>query len=174
MTKIINILILLALIALIVLKLKENKQITENRVYQYDKNTPVKVFTEVVNTAEIKDSVTYTGTFEPEKEVKVNADIQGKIVKYYVKEGDKVHKGQPLVKLDDKLLHNQLSQINIQLETLKKDLERYQILAEADAVPGIKLEKVQQGIKTAQAQKQSVLTKISKTTVRAPSVGLSP
>jgi RND family efflux transporter MFP subunit len=168
MTKIINILILLALIALIVLKLKENKQITENRVYQYDKNTPVKVFSEVVKTAEIKDYVTYTGTFEPDKEVKVNADIQGKITKYYVKEGDRVRQGQPLVKLDDKLLRNQLSQINIQIETLEKDLQRYQILADADAVPGIKLEKVQQGIKTAQAQKQSVLTKISKTTVRAP------
>ncbi len=168
MNKIINILILVALVVLIVLKLKENKQITENRVYQYDKSKPVKVFAEVVKAVDVKDSAVYTGTFEADKEVRINADIQGKILKYYVKEGDKVRKGQALVKLDDRMLRHQLRQVNVQLETLEKDLKRYEALAEADAVPGVKLEKVQQGIKTAKSKKQSILTQISKTTVRAP------
>jgi RND family efflux transporter MFP subunit len=70
------------------------------------------------------------------------------------------------------MLNDQLQQVNIQIETLEKDLARYQILADADAIPGIKLEKVQQGLKTARSKKQAILTKMSKTTIKAPFNGV--
>jgi RND family efflux transporter MFP subunit len=150
----------------------ENKKEVENRIYQYDKQKEIKVFTTKVTTETVDASRLFTGTFQPDKEVKINADVQGKIVRYYVDAGDKVRKGQPLVKLDESILNTQLQQINVQIETLEKDLARYQILAEADAIPGIKLEKVQQGIKTAKAQKQTILTQLSKTTIKAPFSGI--
>ena len=172
MKNIINILILVALVALIVLKLKENKDVVENRIYQYDKEKPIKVFTQKVALETIDAKQAFTGTFQPVKEGKVIADVQGKIIKYYVDEGAKVRKGQPLVKLDTRMLEDQLQQVNIQIETLEKDLARYQILAEADAIPGVKLEKVQQGIKTAKSKKQAILTKMNKTTIKAPFNGV--
>jgi len=172
MKKIINILILLALVAIIVLKLKENKAIVKNRVFQYDKEKAIKVFTQQITSETIDAQQTFTGTFQPVKEGKVIADVQGKIVKYYVDEGAKVRKGQSLVKLDASMLNDQIQQVNVQIETLEKDLARYQILADADAIPGIKLEKVQQGIKTAKSKKQAILTKMSKTTIKAPFNGV--
>lgn len=172
MKKIINILILVALLVLIVLKLKDNKEEVTNRVYQYDKQKEIKVFTQKVVLETIDATQQFTGTFQPEKEVKVNADVQGQIIRYYVEEGDKVRRGQSLVKLDASLLQIQLEQVNVQIETLEKDLARYQILADADAIPGVKLEKVQQGIKTAKTQKQSILTKMAKTTIKAPFSGI--
>ena len=172
MKKIINILILIALLVLIGLKLKGNKAIVKNRIYQYDKEKPIKVFTQKIALEAVNANAQFTGTFEANNEVKVNADIQGKIVKYYVDEGAKVHKGQALVKLDASLLYTSLEQVNVQIETLEKDLARYQVLADADAIPGVKLEKVQQGIKTAKTQRQAIQTKIAKTTIKAPFSGI--
>ncbi len=172
MKNIINILILLALVVVIVLKLKENKDTVENRVFQYDKEKPIKVFTQQIGTETIDAQQAFTGTFQPVREGKIIADVQGKILKYYVEEGEKVRKGQPLVKLDTSMLNDQLQQVNVQIETLEKDLARYQILADADAIPGIKLEKVQQGIKTAKSKKQAILTKMTKTTIKAPFSGI--
>lgn len=172
MKKIINILILIALLVLIGLKLKGNKDIVKNRIYQYDKEKPIKVFTQKIALESINAKQQFTGTFEANNEVKVNADVQGKIVKYYVDEGAKVRKGQALVKLDASLLYTSLEQVNVQIETLEKDLARYQILADADAIPAVKLEKVQQGIKTAKTQRQAIQTKIAKTTIKAPFSGI--
>jgi len=172
MKKIINILILVALLVLIGLKLKGNKDIVKNRIYQYDKEKAIKVFTQKIALESVNANQQFTGTFEANKEGKIIADIQGKIIKYYVDEGAKVRRGQPLVKLDASLLYSSLEQVNVQIETLQKDLARYQILADADAIPAVKLEKVQQGIKTAETQKQAIQTKISKTTIRAPFTGI--
>ncbi len=172
MKKIINILILIALLVLIGLKLKGNKEIVENRIYQYDKEKAIKVFTQKVVLENLNASQQFTGTFEANKEVKVNADVQGKIVKYYVDEGAKVSRGQTLVKLDASLLNIKLAQVNVQIETLEKDLARYQVLVAADAIPAVKLEKVQQGIKTAQENRRTIQTQISKTTIKAPFNGI--
>jgi len=172
MKKIINILILVAIVVLIGVKLMSNKQITENRVYQYDKEKPIKVFTQKITLSPLHIKQEFTGFFEANKEVKVNTDIQGKIVKYFVDEGTTVRKGQPLLKLDDSLLKLQLQQVNVQIETLEKDLARYEILTKADAIPGVKLEKVQQGLKTAKTQKETILTQIRKTTIKAPFNGM--
>jgi len=133
---------------------------------------PIKVFTQEVTSETIDAKKAFTGTFQPKKEGKIIADVQGKIIKYYVEEGAKVRKGQSLVKLDASMLNDQLQQVNIQIETLEKDLARFKILAEADAIPGVKLEKVQQGIKTAKSKKQAILTKMSKTTIKAPFNGV--
>ena len=172
MKKIINILILVALLAIIGLKIKGNKEIVKNRIYQYDKEEPIKVLAQKATQGKINYSQLFTGTFEANKEVKVNADVQGKITKYFVDEGAKVHKGQALVKLDASLLNIKLSEINVQIETLEKDLARYQVLAAADAIPAVKLEKVQQGIKTAKENRRTILTQISKTTIKAPFNGI--
>ncbi|HIE45109.1 MAG TPA: biotin/lipoyl-binding protein [Flavobacteriaceae bacterium] len=137
MKKIINILILVALLVIIGLKLKGNKEIVKNRIYQYDKEQPIKVFAQKATQGKINYSQLFTGTFEANKEVKVNADVQGKITKYFVDEGAKVYKGQALVKLDASLLNIKLSEINVQIETLEKDLARYQVLAAADAIPAL-------------------------------------
>ncbi len=172
MKKIASIIIILLLLVLIVLKLKENKQISENRVYKYDKEAPIPVFTTEVKKEPVNYQMEITGAFMPLKEVKLNADIQGKIIKYYVKEGQKIRKGQTIAKLDDEILRIQLREIDVQIATFKKDLERYKVLADADAIPAIKLEKTEQGLKTLYQKRNTVLAKIKKTTVKSPFEGI--
>ncbi|MFT5780467.1 MAG: RND family efflux transporter MFP subunit [Crocinitomicaceae bacterium] len=172
MKKTTGILILIALAAIIVIQLMGNKQISENRIYQYDKNQAISVHTETVQLENVIGDYSFTGTFEANKDVKLNADVQGKVVRMYIDEGASVRKGQSLIKLDDQLLRLQLQTVNTQIEGLETDVKRYTILSEADAIQGVKLEKAILGLKGAKIQRQTLLKTISKTTIKAPFDGV--
>lgn len=172
MKKLTGILILIALAVLIVVQLKGNKEISENRIYQYDKEQEIIVHTEKIQLAYGEGDYSFTGIFEAYKEVKINADVQGKIVKMYIDEGASVKKGQNLIKLDDQLLKLQLQAVEAQIEGLEADVKRYTVLSDADAIQGVKLEKTLLGLKTAEIQRQTLLETIAKTTIKAPFSGI--
>ncbi len=114
----------------------------------------------------------YSGTFEPNKETKISAEIQGKINEVLVDVGSVVNKGQSLVLLDNSLLKLQLQTIEVQIEGLEADVNRYTILAKADAIQGVQLEKAELGLKSAKVQKATLLEQINKTTIKAPFNGV--
>lgn len=172
MKKAIWIIIGIVLVGLGIFKLATNKKISENKVYHYDKESPITVTVDTVRLQSIDNSTTYTGTFEPNKETKISTDIQGKINNLLVDIGDVVTTGQILVQLDNALLKLQLQTIKVQIEGLEDDVTRYVILTEADAIQGIQLEKARLGLKTAKIQKETLLEQINKTTIRAPFKGI--
>lgn len=172
MKKAIWIIIGIVLVGLGIFKLATNKKISENKVYHYDKESPITVTIDTVRLQSIDNSTTYTGTFEPNKETKISTDIQGKINSLLVDIGDVVTTGQILVQLDNALLKLQLQTIKVQIEGLEDDVTRYVILTEADAIQGIQLEKARLGLKTAKIQKETLLEQINKTTIRAPFKGI--
>ena len=196
----------LALIAAFVFKLKSNKEIATERVYHYDKKQAIHVQTQTLKLEEIDNQSSYSGTFDANKESKISAETQGKINSISVNEGDFVRKGQALIQLDHALLLQQLNVIEVQIQNakaeyniqlnanqiqidgLKKDVNRYTILMQSDAIQGIQLEKAelqlktannqrlailqQSGLKTAEAQKKSIEEQINKTTIKAPFSGI--
>ncbi len=172
MKKIVGILILVALAAIIVIQLKGNKEISENRIYHYDKELSINVKAEKVDIASKHAAYNFTGTFNPKMEVKLNSDVQGKIIAIYANEGDNVRKGQALIKLDDKLLRLQVQTVNIQISGLETDVERYTTLVNSGAIEGVKLEKTELALRAAKNQRQTLLTTIQKTTIRAPFNGV--
>src|SRR5690606_7147707 len=149
-----------------------NKETTESKVYQYDKEKPIAVSVDTIRLQSIDDAKTYTGTFEPNKETKISADIQGKINAVLVDVGSEVSKGQTLIQLDNSLLKLQLQSVEVQIEGLEDDVKRYTILTEADAVQGVQLEKGKLGLKSAKVQKATLQEQINKTTVKAPFNGV--
>jgi RND family efflux transporter MFP subunit len=170
--KILYVLIPLALIAVVAMRLKKNKEIAEQRVYHYDKEEPIRVQVDTVGLEQIKPVRTIAGAFEPNRETRVSAELQGKINQVTVDAGHLVKKGQALVQLDNELLKLQLESIEVQIEGLEADVRRYTVLAESDAVQGVQLEKAELGLKAARVQKATVLEQIAKTTVRAPFDGV--
>src|SRR5262245_12714310 len=54
-----------------------------------------------VRAEDITSRVRAPGKIEPKTQVKVSADIMGKVMRLAVKEGDKVRTGQLLLQLDD-------------------------------------------------------------------------
>ncbi len=172
MKKIIWIIAGVAVVGMMMFKLLSNKKTTENRVYQYDKEKPISVSVDTIRLQNFVDAGNYTGTFEPNKETKISADIQGKINAVLVDVGSYVNKGQTLIQLDNSLLKLQLQTVEVQIEGLEDDVKRYTILTEADAVQGVQLEKARLGLKSAKIQRATLLEQISKTSIKAPFNGI--
>ena len=172
MKKIIYIIAALAIVAIVIIRLKGNKETTKNRVFQYDKEQAIGVQTLTIKPEGVSNNTFYAGTFEPNKETRVSADIQGKINSLMVDAGSMVKAGQALIQLDNSLLKLQLQTVEIQIEGLEADVKRYTVLAKADAIQGVQLEKTILGLKSAQVQKATLLEQISKTTILAPFSGI--
>lgn len=172
MKRISTIIVIIGILAVIVIQLAQNKKEAKNRVYLYDKEAPITVFGEIVKEKASAQEKIYSGVFESVNEVKVGADIQGRITQIFVSEGQKITKGQALLKIDDQLFQLQLNVLETKLDGLKKDETRYSTLSGEDAVPAITLEKIQNAIATLEAEKKTILEQINKSTVRAPFDGV--
>lgn len=172
MKKILYILIPLVLLGLVVAKLLSNKQIAEARVFQYDREQPIPVSILQVEMAKIQPEYAFTGTFAPDKESRLSAEIQGKVNRILVDAGATVKKGQVLVMLDDALLQWQLKAAEVQVKGLEADLNRYRILVENEAIQGIQLEKTALALETARVQAGTLREQINKTQIRAPFDGI--
>ncbi|MDP1725954.1 MAG: efflux RND transporter periplasmic adaptor subunit [Bacteroidota bacterium] len=162
----------LAIIVMVIVKLKNNKEITLQKIYQYDKEQAIHVMADTLQFEDVHAEFFYSGTFEPNKETKISAEIQGKINEIQVDAGSFVNKGQPLIQLDNSLLKLQLHAIELQIEGLEADVNRYTILAKADAIQGVQLEKAVLGLKSAKVQKATLLEQINKTSIKAPFTGI--
>jgi len=162
----------LVLIAFVVIKLKNNKEITQSKVYQYDKEQAINVQADTLQIENVDAESSYSGTFEPNKETKISAEIQGKINTVLVDVGSVVNKGKALIHLDNSLLKLQLQTIGVQIEGLETDVKRYTILANADAIQGVQLEKAELGLKSAKVQRATLLEQINKATIKAPFDGI--
>jgi len=169
---IIYIVLALALIAIVIVRLKGNKETTENRVYHYNKEEAINVQAITLKPESVNNDISYPGTFEPNKETKVSADIQGKINKVLVEIGSIVKKGEALIQLDNSLFKLQLQTVEIQIEGLEADAKRYTVLAQADAIQGVQLEKTELALKSARVQKATLMEQINKTTIMAPFSGI--
>lgn len=167
-------LILIGIFGGIAIQLKKNKSIAEERVFH---NDPTEMTADTIKavtsdtSGEIGDLL-FTGTFEPYRETKISAETQGKINRITVDAGSIVTKGQTLVQLDNALFQLQLQSVKVQIEGLTADVNRYSILAKADAVQGVQLEKAQLGLKSAQVQRATIQEQINKTTIKAPFNGV--
>src|ERR1043166_4918917 len=60
---------------------------------------PIPVTTDKAFRKSVTQLVTATGKIQPEVEVKIAPEVSGEIVEIAVKEGQAVHRGQPLVRL---------------------------------------------------------------------------
>ena len=170
--KVLYVIIPLAIIAVMVVKLKSNKEITQNKIYEYDKEQAINVQADTLYVENVNAKYSYSGTFEPIKETKISAELQGKINTLLVDVGSVVIKGQTLVLLDNSLLKLQVQTIDVQVEGLEADVKRFIILAKADAIQGVQLEKAELGLKSAKVQRAILLEQINKTTIKAPFQGV--
>jgi RND family efflux transporter MFP subunit len=162
----------MSIVIIVVIQLRSNKNLAQKRVYQYDKEQAINVQALTLSLQDAVADYWFTGNFEPDKETKISAEIQGKINKIYTDAGHVVRKGQALIQLDNSLLKLQLEAVEVQIEGLEADVKRYGILAKADAIQGVQLEKAELGLKAAKVQRSTILEQINKTTIVAPFDGI--
>jgi RND family efflux transporter MFP subunit len=166
------IIIPLALIAIVVIRLKSNKEIAQQKIYQFNKEQAINIEAYTIKNENLNEQLLLSGTFEPNKETKISTEIQGKINEIFVDAGSFVKKGQMVVQIDNSLLKLQLQTIDVQIEGLEADVKRYTILANADAIQGVQLEKATLGLRSAKVQRALLVEQINKTTIKAPFDGV--
>ena len=172
MKRVLLIIIPVALIVLVATRLINNKDIAEERVYVYDKEQPIRIKADTIKQVTVEMTLSHIGTFEPYMETKISAENQGKINAVLVDIGSEVKKGQRLIELDNSLLKLELESTKVKIEGLEADVKRYSILANADAIQGVQLEKAGLGLKSARLQQAMLQEKIKKTNIRAPFDGV--
>ncbi len=149
---------------------------------------PVNVYT--VEEERVTGTDTYPGTVVPLQEVELRPQVSGYITNYYVKDGQRVTKGQPLYEIDQTRYQAsyQQAQANLQsvranLARMQKDLERYERLAEREAIAMQQVDYARTDVETAraqvaaaEAQVRSASTDLGYSTIGAPfdgTIGIS-
>ena len=112
---------------------------------------PVRVDVEVVNNTKAGSSgQDYSGTVESADASTISFSVPGTITKIYVKEGQKVTKGQLLAQIKSENLINSRNIAQAELEEAKDAYQRLKKLHDADALPEIKWVEIQAKLKQAQ------------------------
>jgi HlyD family secretion protein len=93
-----------------------------------------KVLTEFPQKRTIVETVSANGKIQPEKDIKISPYISGEVVELYVKEGDKVEKGDLLAKIDPKIYQTYYEQTEAALQGQRANLANAKArLAQAQA-----------------------------------------
>ncbi len=145
----------------------------------------VDVQTEVVRRHTVEEMVSASGRVQPVTRVNISANVAGEIVDMYVKDGQKVKKGQVLAQLDKVRYEAALtsarasySSTKVAFEKAEKDLKRARALFEEGNLSQADLDRTYseyEGIRSNLAQAEANLKQaednLSKTTILAPITG---
>ncbi|WP_452223976.1 efflux RND transporter periplasmic adaptor subunit [Lacinutrix chionoecetis] len=128
--------------------------------------TTIKTETEVFNhVLELQGNVTTKDLLT------ITPEYNGILTRVYVKEGQKVSKGQILAKIDDGGLSQQLAQLKIQADLAKTTYERQKRLWDQNIGSEIQFLQSKSTYQSQQEAVNQLNQQISKTTVRAPFSG---
>jgi len=82
----------------------------------------IEVVVERAEKRDIIESVAANGKIQPEVEIKISADVSGEIVELYVKEGQRVQKGEHLLSINPDLIRAALERAEATLNQFKANL----------------------------------------------------
>ncbi|MBC2843593.1 efflux RND transporter periplasmic adaptor subunit [Winogradskyella flava] len=136
-----------------------------------DRNVPL-ITTIMVNNEEFKHYLELQGSVETKQNIVVTPETGGIITRIYVKEGQKVSRGQLLASIDDGGLSQQKAQLEIQADLAKTTYERQKRLW--DQKIGSEIQYLQSKSQYESLQKgiAQINQQLSKNSVRAPFSGV--
>ena len=147
-------------------------QIIDNKLEELNTNPQLPIVEVLAVNPEIFEHyVQVQGSVKSDELINIFPELSGVAKAIYVKSGDVVKKGQPLIKIDDGGLKEQLSQLEIVFELTKTTFERQKRLWDQNIGSEIKFLETKSMF---QAQKQGInqlKKQIKKTLIEAPFSG---
>ncbi|MDX8407898.1 MAG: efflux RND transporter periplasmic adaptor subunit [Mariprofundaceae bacterium] len=125
-----------------------------------------------VTTSEVPVRYVTSGTVTSDHRVVISSRLSGYIREMKVREGDKVQKGQVLVRVDPVDAKQALIQARADLADAQSDLQRYNELLKAGAVTDQQAAKVRLRFKVVQSQVEQARNQLSYAEVRSPVAGV--
>ncbi len=112
------------------------------------------------------------GDVKTKQNVLVYPEMAGTLLEVYVKEGQKVRKGQALAQIDDGGMASQLNQLKTQEELAKTTYERQKRLWEQNIGSEIQYLQAKTSFEAAESSVKQVESQLAKSVIRAPFSGI--
>ena len=160
------------LIAFVVFKLWDNKQRIDQATTLAESEVtdiPVKVHRIAQWTRSFYDAL--PGKLTAEAELMLTSSTQGRIATVYVAKGQWVEQGTPIARVEDDLYREEYEVASAAYNKLKKDEERFRVMAENDAITGQQRETLELNLRGAEAKYQAAKKQLSEATIKSPIAG---
>jgi RND family efflux transporter MFP subunit len=142
----------------------EEQQATQDELIK-----TVNVETKTIQQRPFERYLKLVGTVEAQNDVRISAEVTGRINRYFVDQGDEIKKGDPILKIDDSQLIRERERLEAVTAQAKENYERLKRLYEQDSV-GSEIEylNAKYNYEQNKASLEAVKVNIGKTTVNAP------
>ncbi|HLT54449.1 MAG TPA: efflux RND transporter periplasmic adaptor subunit [Flavobacteriaceae bacterium] len=119
-----------------------------------------------------KNYISIQGNVDTSENILIYPEYQGVLSQVYVKQGQKVSKGQTLAKIDDGGLSSQLAQLEAQYQLAKTTYDRQERLWQQKIGSEIQYLQAKTNMESAQSAVKQLRSQLSKTTITAPFSGV--
>ena len=144
----------------------------DKAIAQLDENKGLSLITSFVAETENFDHfITVQADMKTRKNVAIFPEFSGRLLRFYVKEGQQVKKGTLLASIDDGGLQQQLEQLKLQLELAKTTFERSQRLWDQKIGTEIQYLEAKTRYESQEQQVAQMKEQLAKTKVYAPFSG---
>lgn len=151
---------------------KAASQPTEARAAVNPRAAGVPIEVGKIETMTVNEEVEALGTLAADESVVIAPEIAGRVVALGFKEGERVSKGQELVKLDTAILDAELKQAQADLSLSRDTFQRNQSLVQRGAGTQVALEQATAQLATNEARVQLAQAKMAQSTIVAPFNGV--
>jgi len=127
----------------------------------------------IVSASTFSESIYATGTLHADEMVNLSPEIAGKVISIQFKEGQKVSKGQLLIKLNDAELQANLRKAQAQLKLNQDKLKRLDDLIKIQGVSIEERDQTAQVVEASQSDIAFIRAQIDKTEIKAPFNGVT-
>ncbi len=171
-TRIIIAIIVVVVVVLMLFQLRSNKAtVAANVKYAQQTVEKIPVSFEKVSSGVLQQDVKVSSVLEAYESLMLLSETQGKITHVYKKKGDRVYKGEVIVKVDDEVIAANVLLAEANYDQYAKDVERLTRLAKENAVAKRDLEQTIIGYKKAKADLINARKSLDNTAIKAPISG---
>lgn len=126
----------------------------------------------IIEPEKTRDKIFTTGTVLANEEVELRSEISGKITKIYLKEGQKVEKGELLLKVNDSELQAQLQRAQYRLNLATEVEKRQKKLLQKGGISQENYDATLNEVNVLKSEIELIKAQIEKTEIRAPFSGV--
>jgi multidrug efflux pump subunit AcrA (membrane-fusion protein) len=119
-------------------EVKKERTETLNSLKESDLVVPVQTVT--ANKTPMNQTIIATGTFKPMKMITLKAEIQGRVEALPIEEGSCLDTSSIVCHIENQGIRDRLKSAHLELRKARKDLERYEKMAQKKAVSANQLE----------------------------------
>jgi len=168
--------LILLIIVILVLSSKiksESERINAEKLHSLNKERPsLNVVVLDINPKPIRDRLNLPAQIEPWVELKVLAEVSGKIVEIEADEGDYVKKGDVIARIDSRDYENDLASVRAEYDLAQRDLARSKNLFEEKLITKARYDTDMTKVNKLSAQMKNAELKLDRCSIKAPMSGV--